>query len=108
MSKLDISHETPDRTIAWEVELFFDDGDNPNAGEETVGYFTDEQEALAAMRTALANKPGDVPSTVEPGNTAGWSGVAEHGVFVRDPDDEWFVPPTFERDGYQIVEYRGS
>lgn len=110
MSKLEITHETPSGTVAFEACLFFDDGDFPNAEVETVGYFTDEDEARVEMRKALAAKPTDVPSEVQAGNMAGWSGTVERGLLTKDEDDEWFVSPSFERDErYEgVTEYRGA
>lgn len=108
MSEITITHETPNGTVAFEARLYYDDGDNPNADIKTVGYFTDESEAVSAMHLALADMPVDRPSMIVDGNTAAWCGVVDRGKLNKQDDDEWFVQPMFESDDHHdsIVTYR--
>lgn len=117
MSRLTIDHTTSDGTIAYAAFLYFDDGDFPNAEVEECGYFTEETEALAAVKATLAGKPADgssevlnATSSAAADNTAGWSGQVEKGKWTKDDDDEWFAAPSWERDDKYDGEvfYRGA
>jgi hypothetical protein len=110
MTPLTITHATPDGTVAYSAELYFDDGDFPNAQCEHLGYFTTAEAAVAVRDKALAAKDPDHSSAVQEGATAGWCGVVERCTFYRDPEDEWFVQPTAERDydWPENVTYRGD
>jgi len=109
VSKINVTSETPTNTDAYEATLYFDDGDWPNANVEGLGYWTTADEAVAAMRAALAGKPDDAPGKDD--NTARWSGVVQHGRFERASDAEWFEEPTFERyenEDYTALTYRSD
>lgn len=104
MSRIEVRHDTPSGTEAYAAYLYFDDGQYPNAEVEHHGYWTTEEEAWDAIHAALKDKPGRVPSEVEPGNTAVWLGQPEMGAFLKDADDEWFTEPSFEpNDDYDVT-----